>query len=182
MLNSQAGRVRRASLATAAEWRLIALLVLTNVGVIAVAAQVDPPPWMHSIALFAHLAALVVGFGSVLAVDWYGVLYLARRLSMSDVLVQAERMSPVIWLGLVVLVASGAFLQPQIGSLLTMIKMIAVIGISVVGVLTLALKRRMMWHFPDLPRPLLLRGMILAAASQSLWWTAVIIGFLNAQA
>ena len=62
-----------------------------------------------------------------------------------------------------------------------MIKMAAVLAISVVGVLTLAAKRQMMRQIFDLPRALLLRGMILAAASQSLWWTAVVIGFINAQ-
>ena len=121
----------------------------------------------------------MVGLGSVLAVDWYGLLFLARRLPMRAVLVQADRMSPLIWLGLAGLVVSGTFLHPAIGSSLTMIKMAAVLAISVVGVLTLATKRKMMEQVFALPRGLLLRGMILAAASQSLWWTAAVIGFIN---
>ncbi len=139
------------------------------------------PTWVRPIALFIHLSALVVGLGSVLAVDWYGLLFLARRLPMRAVLVQADRMSPLIWLGLLGLIVSGTFLHPELGSSLTMIKLVTVLAISVVGVLTLAAKRQMMRQIFALPRGLLLRGMILAAASQSLWWTAVVIGFINAQ-
>ncbi len=60
---------------------------------------------------------------------------------------------------------------------------VAVVGARsrVVGVLTLATKRKMMEQVFALPRGLVLRGMILAAASQSLWWTAVVIGFINSQ-
>ena len=168
-------------MARPAELRLLVLVVVIVGGLIVLSTQVQVPPWVHPIALFAHLAALVVGLGSVLAVDWFGLLFLARRLPMRAVLVQADRMSPMIWLGLLGLTVSGTFLQPEVGSSLTMIKLAAVVAISVVGVLTLATKRQMMRQIYALPRALLLRGMILAAASQSLWWTAVVIGFINAQ-
>ena len=73
-------------------------------------------------------------------------------------------------------------LHPELGSSLTVIKLAAVLAISMVGVLTLATKRQMMRQVFTLPRGLLLRGMILAAASQSLWWTAAAIGFIDAPA
>jgi hypothetical protein len=181
VLNARAGQGRWARVATLAELRLLALVVVAVLGLIALSTQVQVPVWVHPIALFVHLAALVVGLGSVLAVDWYGLLFFARRLPMRAVLVQADRMSPLIWLGLVGLVVSGTFLHPELGSSLTVIKLAAVLLISIVGVLTLATKRQMMRQAFALPRGLLLRGMILAAASQSLWWTAVVIGFLNSQ-
>ncbi len=151
------------------------------IGVIALAAAISVPPWLHTVGLFLHLASLVVGLGSVLSVDWLGLLFLFRRASMEAVLIQAHRMAAPIWLGLLGLVVSGCLLEPPLTSALTMIKMIAVVGVSIVGVLAMATKRRMAAELPVPSRSLLLRGSILAAASQSLWWTAVVIGFLSAQ-
>lgn len=36
-----------------------------------------------------------------------------------------------------------------------------------------------MSQLPELSRAILLRRMVLAAASQSLWWTSCLIGFFN---
>jgi hypothetical protein len=164
-----------------AELRLAGLFVVIIIMIILVSTRIHPAHLLHEVALFGHLAALVVGFGAVLAVDWFGLLFLARRMTMGAVLLQAHRMTPMIWLGLLGLTLSGAFLEPDVGSALVIVKMLCVIGVSVVGVLTLATKRQMVRRLSTLPRGLMLRGMILASASQALWWTAVIIGFRSAQ-
>ncbi len=146
---------------------------------IALSTQLSPPPWLQTAALFAHLIALAVGFGAVLAVDWYGLLFLRGLLSMGDVLTVAHRLSPLIWLGLMGLTVTGALLEPDLGSALTLVKMACVVGTAVVGVLAQATKRQMVRRLPVLPRGLLLRGMVIAAASQALWWAAVLIGFVT---
>lgn len=164
-----------------AEARLAGTFVIIISTVILLSTQIHVSPLVHKIALFGHLSSLVVGFGSVLAVDWFGLLFLARKLSMGAVLVQAHRMTPMIWLGLVGLVGTGMFLEPDLTSSVVVVKLCSVVAISVVGALTLATKRQMVHRVAALPRQLTLRGMILAAASQALWWTAVFIGFYSAQ-
>jgi hypothetical protein len=79
---------------TVSEARLLALVSLTIVGLIFISTLVNPPQWLQLVALFVHLISLVVGFGSVLAVDWYGLLSLSRRVTIGDVLLTAERMTP----------------------------------------------------------------------------------------
>jgi hypothetical protein len=175
------GTARRRRWVNPAELRLAGLFVGTIVTIILISTRIHPPHLLHELALFGHLAALLVGFGSVLAVDWFGLLFLARRMTMGAVLVQADRMTPMIWLGLLGLTLSGAFLEPDLGSSLVIVKMLCVLGVSVIGVLTLATKRQMVRRLATLPRGLMLRGMILASASQAFWWTAVIIGFHGAQ-
>jgi len=119
----------------------------------------------------------------VLAIDWYGLLYLFRGVSMRSVLLQAHRMTPLIWLGLLGLTVTGGLLKPDLESLLIVLKMRA----RCWGSLWSACSR---WG-PDerccgwtrhRPRSLMLRGMVLTAASQSLWWTAVVVGSLTHQA
>jgi hypothetical protein len=46
-------------------------------------------------------------------------------------------------------------------------------------VLALSTKRAMVRAIPAVGRSLLIRGLVLAAASQALWWLAVLIGFWN---
>ncbi len=167
---------------TAGEVRLLVLAVLTIIAMIIISTQIEAPPWLRSIALFGHLVSLLIGFGSVLAIDWYGLLYLFRVVPMRSVLLQAHRMTPLIWLGLLGLTVTGGLLEPDLESSLVVLKMCAVLGVALVGVLALGSKRAMLRLDPALPRSLMLRGMVLTAASQSFWWTAVVIGFLTHQA
>jgi hypothetical protein len=124
----------------------------------------------------------VVGFGSVLAVDWYGLLSLSRRVTIGDVLLTAERMTPLIWIGLAGLTVSGVVLKPDLGSWLIVVKLSCVLGVGIVGVLSLSTSRLMERQMPTPARAVVHRGMALAGASQTFWWTAVIIGFVTNQA
>jgi len=164
---------------TVSEARLLALVSLTIVGLIFISTLVNPPQWLQLVALFVHLISLVVGFGSVLAVDWYGLLSLSRRVTIGDVLLTAERMTPLIWIGLAGLTASGVLLKPNLNSWLVVIKLCCVLGVGIVGVLALATSRLMERQMPTPSRSLIHRGMVLAGASQAFWWTAVVIGFVT---
>ena len=136
-------------------------------------------PVLHSIALFGHLVSLIIGFGSVVGVDYFGLLWFLRRIPLETMLLQADRMSPLIWLGLGGLIVTGSLMEPQLETPLTLIKMGCVVGVGMVGVLALSTKRTMMRQMPRVSASVLMRGLILAAMSQSLWWSAVLIGFLN---
>lgn len=62
-----------------------------------VSVHVAPDPALHEVALFAHLAALVLGFGAVLVIDWIGFLWLLGRRSFRDVTRTADAVHGVIW-------------------------------------------------------------------------------------
>jgi hypothetical protein len=163
----------------APEIRLLIVVSLLISAAVFVSTRVQTPPLVHSIALFGHLASLVVGFGSVVGVDYFGLLWFLRRIPLETMLLQADRMSPLIWLGLGGLVVTGAFMEPQLGAPLTLIKMGCVVGVGIVGVLALSTKRTMMRQMPRVTASVLIRGLFLAATSQALWWSTVLIGFLN---
>lgn len=165
---------------TLPEMRLAILVPLVSAGAMALALCLSSPPWLHTVGLFVHLASLVVGLGAVMAVDWSGLMFLLRRSSFHTVLIQAHRTTPLIWLGLLGLLVSGTVLEPRLTPL-TVVKFVAVLCVGLVGVLVTATTRRMMPELPTPSRALLRRGMILAALSQVCWWTAAIIGFVNAQ-
>jgi hypothetical protein len=174
--------VRLVGLASPSEARLLGVVTVTIVSVVFISTLVNPPQWLQLVALFVHLISLVVGFGSVLAVDWYGLLSLSRRVTIGDVLLTAERMTPLIWIGLAGLTASGALLKPDLNSWLVVVKLCCVLGVGIVGVLALATSRLMERQMPTPARSLTHRGMVLAGASQLFWWTAVVIGLLTNEA
>jgi len=182
LLQMFARTVRLEGLPTASETRLLGVVSLSIVGLILLSTLIDAPPWLQVVALFVHLISLVVGFGSVLAVDWYGLLSLSRRVTIGDVLLTAERMTPLIWIGLAGLTASGVVLKPDLSSWLIVVKLCCVLGVGIVGVLALSTSRLMERQMPTPARSVVRRGMVLAGASQTFWWTAVIIGFLTSQA
>ena len=147
--------------------------------------QLSPPDWLHTLALFGHLASLVVGLGAVLAIDWHALLWATGWSSVRE-LRQADRTLILpIWLGLGGLLLTGAFLHPHLDNPLTVAKMIAVLVLSLNGV---ALTR---WtadlarvpptaRFAQLPSAARIGFTTSAIVSQVAWWTAVFIGMLNA--
>ena len=168
-------------LVTPSEARLLGVVSLAIVGLVLLSTLINPPHWLQVVALFVHLISLVVGFGSVLAVDWYGLLSLSHRVTIGDVLLTAERMTPLIWIGLTGLTISGVVLKPDLSSWLIVVKLCCVLGVGIVGVLALSTSRLMERQMPTPARSVVRRGMVLAGASQTFWWTAVIIGFLTSQ-
>jgi hypothetical protein len=179
LLQMFARTLRLDGLVTASEARLLGLVSVSIVGLVLLSTLLNPPHWLQVVALFIHLISLVVGFGSVLAVDWYGLLSLSRRVTIGDVLLTAERMTPLIWIGLTGLTASGVVLKPDLTSWLIVVKLGCVLGVGIVGVLALSTSRLMERQMPTPARSVVRRGMVLAGASQTFWWTAVIIGFLT---
>lgn len=141
------------------------------------AAHAHPGPVLHQVALFAHLAFLVVGFGAVLAVDWIALQWSLRRRPLADVLRMATDVQLPIWGGYAGLVASGLLLEPDLSRGLTVTKLVLVLVIGWNGLVATALHRPLQGE----PR----RGLVVAAAacatvSQLGWWGAVVIGHLNA--
>ena len=100
------------------------------VGLVLLSTLINPPHRLQVVALFVHLISLVVGFGSVLAVDWYGLLSLSHRVTVGDVLLTAERDALLIWIGLTGLTISGVVLKPDLSSWLIVVKLCYVLGVG----------------------------------------------------
>ncbi len=146
--------------------------------------SVVPPEWLHAPALFGHLAAVIVGLGSAVLLEMSGLLWTLRRAHLEDVRRVEHTVTGLAWLGIAGLLATGAFLQPDLGQPLTAVKMVAVLVAALNGVgmtrLTDELERlpgRV--RFSALPRELRAWSVWTAAVSQIAWWTAVLIGMLN---
>jgi hypothetical protein len=146
------------------------------------APHIHADPLVHRAALFGHLAAMVLGFGAVLTVDWFGLLYLLGRRSLAVVMETAHGAHPMIWLGLSGLAVTGALLSPHLSSRLTMVKLVAVLVVAVNGVLVGSLRQRMAPYADRTPPwSLMAAGAVSVLLSQGAWWTATLIGFINAQ-
>ncbi|WP_199808155.1 hypothetical protein [Streptomyces sp. NRRL F-2580] len=137
---------------------------------------------LHTAALFVHLASLVLGFGAVLAIDYYGALWLTGRKTLREVLDSTAPLHMPVWAGLGGLLFSGAFLHPDLASPLTCVKLGLVLVLSLNGVQASALHHRLAAvEGGSAPRSLLIRGAVTASVSQVAWWGAVAIGFLNSR-
>jgi hypothetical protein len=148
---------------------------------VAVAPTVHPSATCRQAALFAHLVALVVGLGSVLVIDWLGVLWALGRRSLAEVARTAAAVHGLIWAGIGALVLSGTLLEPDTGAALTRLKLGLVLVIAVNGLHAHALQPRLHRAGEDVPPDLLTRAATTAVVSQLGWWAAVAIGFVNSQ-
>ncbi|WP_329050336.1 hypothetical protein OG738_00680 [Amycolatopsis sp. NBC_01488] len=154
--------------------------IMLLAGAIWLSTRVRPNPAWHDIALFAHLASLVVGLGAVLVADYFFALWAFGRLSFAEAVHSASRLHLLVWTGLTGLVASGALLAPDLGSAATVVKLCLVGVLAVNGVHATVLGKRMALVDDPVPVRLLVRGGLTTAVSQLCWWGAVVIGFLNA--
>ncbi|GAA1409979.1 hypothetical protein GCM10009662_47960 [Catellatospora coxensis] len=159
---------------------LVAIVItVTWLAVLAESTLVPANPALHRVALFVHLACLIVGFGAVVAVDWIALKWLLRRCQLRQVLAVADQVHLLIWLGLAGMAASGGLLRPDLGATLTQIKLLLVLLVALNGVQATALHRRIAAFTGPVPRLLLLRSVLAALVSQGGWWGAMAIGFLS---
>jgi len=167
---------------TIPKWVLLvsAGVVLASVSpaLLFVASRAHPAPVAHDVALFGHLACLVVGFGAVLAVDWIGLLWAIRRRTLDEVLTTATNAQVPIWAGYVGLVATGLLLEPEVDVLRTQVKLALVLVIGLNGLCALWLHLLLQVRRT---RGVFLASVVCATVSQAGWWTATVIGFINAQ-
>ncbi|MCR8574148.1 hypothetical protein [Streptomyces sp. Isolate_219] len=170
-------------------WALVALGVVACAVLAAAcwtASHVHADPPLQAAARFLHLAALIVGLGAVLTVDWLALLWLLGRRRLSDVLQTAGALHTPIWLGLGGLVLSGLFLHPDLSSPLTLIKLGFVLAVMLNGLYAHWVGQRLSQlqgqpgSAPGIvPRRLMKQTGIAASISQVGWWGASVIGFLN---
>ncbi|WP_156969828.1 hypothetical protein [Knoellia subterranea] len=139
----------------------------------------------HDVALAAHLLGMVVGFGAVLLVDWHGLVWLSGLRTFRDSLRVGEAAHPLVWMGLLLILVSGAFLGPDLGQPTTWIKQVAVLALVNNGVAVRRLGARLSLLKPrihslaELPERHRVAMIVSLTVSQIGWWTAAIVGYLE---
>jgi len=138
---------------------------------------------LNHILLFIHLVSLVMGFGAVMVIDTFGLLWLLKKVKLSFVQQVANTTQPLIWIGWALLVLTGIPLIVMKGGVsgLSIIKIFAVLLLGVNGVYLHIIKKSMDKINDNSVMPSLAKFRITLASfiSQAGWWTAIVIGFLN---
>lgn len=147
-------------------------------GSLTLSVLIEAPPTWHQVALFGHLASVVTGLGAVLAVDFHALQWLLRRRSLRSVLTVAAGLTPLIWIGFVGLLATGALLAPDLSNPLTDAKLGLVLLVGLNGAYAGHMHTRMTSASQHNAR-LILPASISATISQIGWWGAVLIGFIS---
>lgn len=154
------------------------------VGTFVLSGRLRPPDWLGEAALVVHLLGLVVSLGAVLVIDWTGLAWLAGLRTLRETMRTAEAVTPLVWLGLTALLASGLFLQPDLASVLPWVKMVAILLLANNGLVVDQLEVQMRQLSPrstavEIPPVLLWRMKGSIVASHVGWWTAVVVGMIT---
>lgn len=141
---------------------------------------------LRVLAVASHILAMVVAFGAILLVDWHGFLWLIGKRKLSETIRLDDAASPLIWTGIVGLLFTGVFLSPNLTNPLTVVKLIAVLVLMLNGIMLIPLMRRLLVMPPTTTFAALTPGqrfhmLSCLAISQACWWTAIVIGFVNAE-
>ncbi len=138
---------------------------------------------MYKIVLFIHLFSLIIAYGSVLFVDFYGLFWVLGKKTKAQMLEVSKTAQILIWSGLVGLILSGKFLHPNFTKPLTQLKMLLVLIIICNGLnlhfVQKAIKPEKVEQFRQLPKKLIVWSIVSISLSQLAWLGAVIIGFIN---
>lgn len=137
----------------------------------------------NHILLFIHLVSLITGFGAVIVIDTFGLLWILGKVKMSFVTQVANITQRLIWLGYTGLVLTGIplILMKESISGLSTLKIFVVLLVGLNGVYLHFIKKSMGQVSDDMQVSSLNKFRITLATfvSQAGWWTAIVIGFLN---
>jgi hypothetical protein len=168
-------------------WRGHVLVTVLWASAVALSTRVALDHRLVTVMLVVHVIGLVIGLGAVLLVDWYGLVWMAGLRSLSECLRLAQAAHPLIWLGLILLLASGVGLTPDVGSPATWIKQVLVLTLLNNGVALRTHARRLSQvstarNLRALPRTVRVQLLSTVAVSQAAWWGAAVLGFISASA
>jgi hypothetical protein len=161
---------------------LAAALVIGWTVMFVVVPYLPADPAIRPFALFVHLACLVFGFGAVLSLDWFGLMWMLGRQDLLALVRAAQVAHTPIWIGLAGLTLSGVLLAPDVSAPWTVVKLLAVLMVALNGLCAPKVQDRLLALDGRAPsRRLLLTAVGVATISQAGWWLATAVGFLNAQ-
>ncbi|HEY4506693.1 MAG TPA: hypothetical protein VJH71_00820 [Candidatus Paceibacterota bacterium] len=134
------------------------------------------------IFLFAHIIFLITGFGTVLVIDFFGLLWFRKKISTDNLLLTTGHAQKLIWLGWIGLVISGVGLITIKGYLdnLTQIKLFFVILVGLNGIFLNKIHRLLSnLDNNEMSKHLKFKIILTSIISQIGWWGAITIGFLH---
>ena len=165
-----------ASTRTRAQPKLTDYAVVTGAwAVVILAAALFPVdnPQVARVALFIHLVSMAVGFGAVILIDVYGILWLLGQRTLAELVDLDTAAHTVIAVGVGGLLASGIALQPDLSTPLTWFKLLLVLGLMLNGLaaqkMLLRLRRTLppMTRGASIPWAAFQRGLTAAMVSQA---------------
>jgi hypothetical protein len=135
------------------------------------------------ILLFFHLASLILGFGSVLVTDLYGMLWIRDRVRFRELVRVSGVTGRFVWVGWAGMVVTGIpliLLKGEVDALM-ILKFVAVGLIGLNGIPLHMLQKRMtaFQTGDQVPTVFLFRLGLALFVSQIGWWGAILIGFLH---
>jgi hypothetical protein len=162
-------------------------VVAATWAVVVIAAAVFPldHPHVARVALFIHLVSMAVGFGAVIVIDVYGILWLLGQRTLAELVDLDTAAHTVIAIGVGGLLASGIALQPDLGTPLAWFKMLLVLALMLNGLAAQRMLVRLRKTLPpttrgaSIPWAAFQRGLTAAMVSQASWWGAIAIGFIT---
>jgi hypothetical protein len=140
-------------------------------------------PTAFYILLFFHLGFLILGFGSVLVTDLYGLLWIRDRVRFKQILRVSGVTQKFIWTGWAGMVIVGIpmiIIKGNIDNLM-ILKIAFVILIGLNGI-PLHMIQKKLQEFKDedvVPGIFIFRLILCISISQIAWWGAIVIGFLH---
>jgi hypothetical protein len=142
------------------------------------------PEWMHYPVLLVHLASVIVGLGAAVVLEAKGLLWTIGRRTLGELRQTERTVTPLAWLGIIGLLATGIFLHPDLTQPLTALKMAAVLAVALNGVAMTRVAGELARlpadaRYRSLPRRLRQWCVWSAVVSQVGWWAAVVIGMLS---
>jgi len=140
----------------------------------------DSPLFYFFLAL--HITSLIVGMGSVIIIDTFGLLWLLKKTDLAKVIRIAQTTQKLIWIGWGGLVLSGLGLITLKGYIdnLTIIKLFFVVLVGANGVFLHYIKKSMKKIQNNSLSPRIIFNISLASTiSQVGWWSAILIGLLH---
>jgi hypothetical protein len=126
-----------------------------------------------------------VGFGAVIVIDVYGLLWLAGRRTLVELVDLDTAAHTVIAVGVGGLLASGIALQPDLTTPPARFKMLLVLVLMLNGLAAqrflIGLRKRVPpgTRGASIPWAAFQRGLAAALVSQASWWGAIAIGFIT---
>jgi hypothetical protein len=142
-------------------------------------------PAVAKLALFVHLMSMAVGFGTVVMVDVYGLLWLFGFRTLAELMALVKVAHGVIAVGVGGLLASGIALKPDVTSPLARLKLVLVLILMLNGVAAQRALHRLTQRLhgdvrgASIPWVAFQRVLAAATISQATWWGAIAIGFLT---
>lgn len=147
----------------------------------ALAWVIEPTGPVVAVAVAVHILAVVISLGAVVMLDWYGLVWIAGLRPLRAVTAVTQTAHPLVWTGLILLLVSGVFLDPDYTEPMTWVKQVMVLILLHNGLALRSLEGLLSTLPPKtslgaIPNRLRRRMMGATMTSQLGWWTAFAIG------